>query len=161
MTGERLRGTACALAGGWAGLMAGIGFVAAPALFALLPRPDAGRVAARLFLTDAYAGLALGIVLLLLGRSLGRDAVARGGTRFGAEVALPLAALFCTVAGHFGLQPLLDAARAGEGRASFAVLHGVAAAFFVVKLCVVAALAWRLGRPGPSLRAAGPPSSGS
>ena len=161
MTGERLRRAACALAGGWAGLMAGIGFVAAPALFALLPRGDAGRVAARLFLTDAYIGLALGVVLLLVGRSLGRDASAQGGSRFGAEVALPLAALFCTVAGHFGLQTMLDAARAGEGRASFAVLHGVAATFFIVKLGVVAALAWRLSGPSRAVRAAGPTSSGS
>ncbi len=40
---------------------------------------------------------------------------------------------------------MLAAAGRGEGP-SFAVLHGVASAFFVVKFVAVAALAWRLGR---------------
>ena len=44
-----LRRVAAWLAGAWAGLIAAIGFVVAPMLFATLPRKDAGRVAARLF----------------------------------------------------------------------------------------------------------------
>jgi len=61
-----LRRAACWLAGAWAGLIAGIGFVAAPALFATLPRGEAGRVAARLFSIDATLGVCVGAVLLLL-----------------------------------------------------------------------------------------------
>jgi hypothetical protein len=159
--GHRLRRVACALAGIWTGVMAGIGFIAAPSLFAVLPRADAGRVAGRLFLTDAYLGLAFGVVLLLASRQLAVAGAAHARSRFSAEVVLVLAALFCTVAGHFGLQPMLEAARVGEGRAPFAVLHGAAAAFFVVKVGAVAALAWRLGRPVMPLRAAAPTSSGS
>ena len=141
--------------------MAGLGFVAAPSLFALLSRADAGRVAGRLFVVDAHVGLALGVVLLLIARHLAQADAERGGSRFSIEMILALAALFCTVAGHFGLQPMLEAARAGEGRASFAVLHGAAAVFFLAKLGVVAALAWRLGRPAAAIRAAGTTSSGS
>ncbi len=140
--------------------MAGVGFVAAPALFSLLSAADAGRVAGRLFVVDAYLGLALGVVLLLVARHLAQADAGRGGSRFSTEMILALAALFCTVAGHFGLQPMLEAARAGEGRASFAVLHGAAAVFFLVKLGAVAALAWRLGRPSAAIRAAGTTSSG-
>jgi hypothetical protein len=161
VSGERLRRVACALAGVWAGLMAGIGFVAAPTLFAQLGRADAGRVAGRLFLTDAYLGLAFGAVLLLLARQVAKADAERGGSRFSTEMILALAALFCIVAGHFGPQPMLEAARAGGGGASFAVLHGVASAFFVAKLALVAVLAWRLGRPGGPVRAAAPTSSDS
>jgi hypothetical protein len=155
VSGERWGRLACVLAGVWAGLMAGLGFVAAPALFSLLSRADAGRVAGRLFLVDAYLGLAFGVVVLLIARHLAKADADRGGSRFSTEMILALAALFCTVAGHFGLQPMLEAARAGQGRASFAALHGAAAVFFLVKLAAVASLAWRLGRPGAAVRAAG------
>ena len=46
----------------------------------------------------------------------------------------------------FALLAMLDAARAGQGAVSFAVLHGVSAAFFVVKGLLVAGLAWRFSR---------------
>ena len=161
LSAERWRRAGSLLAAAWVGLMAGLGFVVAPSLFALLSRADAGRVAGRLFAIDAYVGLASGVVLLLIARHLAQGDAERGGSRFSTEMILALTALFCTVAGHFGLQPMLDAARAGEGRASFAVLHGTAAAFFLVKLGVVAALAWRLGRPAAAFRAAGTTSSGS
>jgi len=161
VSGERWRRAAGLLAGAWAGLMAGLGFVAAPLLFALLSRTDAGRVAGRLFAAEANLGLALGVVLLMIVRHLAPSEVERGASRFSTELILVLAALFCTVAGHFGLQPMFEAARAGQGRASFAVLHGVAAAFFLAKLGAVIALAWRLGRPAAAVRAAATTSSGS
>ncbi len=132
------------LAGLWAGSIATIGFVAAPALFAALPRSDAGRVAARLFEIDAYVGIAFGAVLLALG-TRGADEMRRpGSSRFSVELMLVLAALFGIVAGYFAMQPMIETARRGEGGPSFAVLHGVASAFFVLKFVAVAVLAWRL-----------------
>jgi hypothetical protein len=135
------------LAGLWAGAIAAIGFVAAPMLFATLARADAGRVAGRLFEVDAYVGLAAGALLLLLARHGSEEARSAGSSRFSVELTLVLAALFCIVAGHFAVQPMIEAARRGEGAASFAVLHGVASAFFVVKFVAVAVLAWRLTVP--------------
>jgi len=126
--------------------MAGVGFIAAPVLFGALPRADAGRIAGRLFLIDAYLGLALGGVLLLLALRQARAEAGEERFRFSTDVLLALGALFCTVAGHFGLQPVLEAARAGSSAVSFAALHGVASVFFVVKLAAVAALAWRQTR---------------
>jgi hypothetical protein len=41
---------------------------------------------------------------------------------------------------------MIESARRGEGGPSFAVLHGVASAFFLVKFLAVAVLAWRLTR---------------
>ena len=137
------RRAACWLAGAWAGLIAGIGFVAGPALFATLPRGDAGLVAARLFAIDAYLGLALGGVALVLALREARDRN-DGGSRFSVEMMLALAALLCVVVGHFALQPMMEAARAGKSAVLFAVLHGVATAFLLIKFLAVSALAWRL-----------------
>jgi hypothetical protein len=154
---RRLRQLAAWLAGAWCGLIAGIGFVAAPALFATLARAEAGRVAARLFEVDAYLGLALGAVLLVLALRVARDRP-EGGSRFSVEMMLALGALFCVVAGHFALQPMIEAVHAGTSSISFALLHGVASAFFVVKFVVVAILAWRLAASPPGAKAAAPTS---
>jgi hypothetical protein len=140
-----LRRLACWLAGAWAGLIAGIGFVAAPALFATLPRGDAGRVAAQLFSVDATIGVCVGAVLLLLCLQLARVDAADGmSSRFSTEMLLALGAVFAIVAGHYAIQPMMESARRGEGGASFAVLHGVSSAFFVLRFAAVSALAWRL-----------------
>jgi len=140
----RLRRAAAWLAGAWAGLVAGVGFVAAPVLFATLPRADAGRAAARLFEVDATVGVCAGAVLLLLCLQIARRDAERGASRFSTEMMLVLAALFAIVAGHYAIEPMIEAARRGAGGPSFAVLHGVASAFFLVKFLAVAALAWRL-----------------
>ena len=124
------RRAAVCLAGLWAGMIAAIGFVAAPLLFATLPR------------ADAAIGLGVGALLLVLALHDARTRAAAGSSRFSAEMVLVLAALFCIVAGHYAIQPMLASAGRGDGP-SFAFLHGVASAFLVVKLVVVAVLAWR------------------
>jgi hypothetical protein len=126
-------------------------------LFATLARADAGRVAARLFEVDAYLGLALGAVLLVLALRIARDRP-EGRSRFSVEMMLALGALFCIVAGHFAIQPMIEATRAGTASVSFALLHGVASAFFVVKFGAVAALAWRLAARPRGATAAAPTS---
>jgi hypothetical protein len=137
------RRAAAWLAGAWAGLIAAIGFVAAPVLFATLPRGDSGHAAAHLFRADAAIGLGLGALLLVLALQEARWRSESGSSRFSAEMVLVLVALFCIVAGHYGVEPMIGR---GDGP-SFAVLHGVASAFFVVKFAAVAVLAWRLVAP--------------
>jgi uncharacterized membrane protein YidH (DUF202 family) len=132
------------LAGLWTGAMVAIGFVAAPTLFATLPRADAGRVAACLFEIDAYVGLAVAALLLVLAMRTPRALHRAATSRFSVELMLVLAALFCIVAGYFAVQPMIETARRGEGGPSFAVLHGVASAFFLAKVVAAAVLAWRL-----------------
>lgn len=142
---ERLRRLLPAV---WLGLTVSVGVIVAPSLFALLDRPTAGRVAGRLFAVDAQLSLLLAVALGLLERArAARQAEARTGSRFSAELLLVLGALFCTVLGHFGLQPMLEAARAGQGAWSFAALHGVASLLFALKALLVAVLAWRVARP--------------
>ena len=138
-----VRRVAAWLAGVWAGLIAAVGFVAAPVLFSVLPRAEAGHAAAHLFAVEAGLGLAVAALLLLLAFQEARANAEVGGSRFSAEMLLVLAALFCIVAGHYAIQPMLASAGHG-GVPSFALLHGVASAFFVARFIAVAILAWRL-----------------
>ncbi len=139
------------IAGLWAGVLVCIGAMAAPSAFATLAAADAGRFVARLFSQEAYLSLALSIVLFVIERQRSRDAAASGaGSVLSAEMLLLLGTLFCTVAGYFAVQPMMEAARAGHGTVSFATLHAASGGLFVLKGVLVLALAWRL-RP---LRAA-------
>jgi Domain of unknown function (DUF4149) len=136
------------LPGLWLGLLLTVALVATPAAFALLGKADAGRVMARVLASEAYASLAFGALLLALERlSAKRAAEAQGGAQFNAGMGCAAVALFCTVAGYFGVLPLMDQARAGQGPLGFGALHGISAGFFVVKGLAVAVLAWRASAP--------------
>lgn len=152
---ERLRRL---LPGLWAGWLLCVAVLATPAPFALLARADAGRVAARMLAQEAYTSLALGVALLLLERlAARRGAASAQGTHFSAGMVLALGTLFCTVAGYFAVQPMMVAARAGQGALGFGQLHAVSAVFYLVKLALVALLAWRaVLAPAAALRPAAP-----
>lgn len=135
--------TRALLPGVWLGLLLCVATLATPAPFALLPQADAGRVVARMLAQEAYTSLVAGVVLLVLERLAARRAAAAGqGSQFSLGMVLALGAVFCTVAGYFALQPLMAAARLGQGPLSFGQLHAVSAGFYVVKLLCVATLAW-------------------
>jgi Domain of unknown function (DUF4149) len=136
------------LAGSWLGALLTVALIATPAPFATLAVADAGRVAARVLASEAYLSIALGVALVLLERHV----ASRGdGPQLGAGLMLALGAIFCTVAGYFGLQPLMADARAGAGRLSFGQLHAASLVFYGVKVALVAALAWRASAtPAPS-----------
>jgi hypothetical protein len=142
------------LPGLWAGGLLCVALLATPAPFALLAQADAGRVAGRMLAHEAAASLFLGIAMLVLERVAARRSVASGGGQFSVGMALALGALFCTIAGYYAVQPMMAAARAGQGGLSFGQLHAVSAAFFVVKTGLVLALAWRAtaasAKPAPS-----------
>ncbi len=135
------------LAGLWAGALLCIAFIATPAPFATLTSADAGRVVGRIFAQEATLSLALALVMLLIVRAQSRSATGSGaGSVLGTDVLLVLGTIFCTVAGYFALQPMLEVARAGQGAFSFRALHGASMGFFALKALLVLALAWRLGR---------------
>jgi len=128
----------------WAGWLLCVAGLATPAAFATLAQADAGRVAGRMLAQEAYTALVLGVLLLVLERLAARRALSAGqGTQFTTGMALALGALFCTVAGYFALQPMMAAARSGQGSLSFGQLHAVSAAFFALKMLLVLAMAWR------------------
>ena len=135
------------VAGIWAGVLLCVGFNAAPAAFAVLPAVDAGRYVGRLFALDAYASIAFAVVLYVLVRGLARRAAQQGrGSVVSMEVLCVLGALFCTIAGYFALQPMIEAARSGQGSYSFAALHGASMVFFALRTLLVVVLALRLTR---------------
>lgn len=117
----------------WVGAVWAIGFLAAPAAFAVLDdRRLAGELASRLFAATASAGLVAAALILVaaLWRE-GRRALARR------RVQLVLAMAVLVAAGHLGLAPVMETLRAGglePGSAEavrFGRLHGIASALHV------------------------------
>lgn len=136
------------LPGLWAGWLLCVALLATPAVFAQLSGSEAGRLVGRMLAQEAYTSLALGVVMVALERVAARRAALAGtGPQFSLGMVLALGALFCTVAGYFAIQPLMPAAKAGQGAFSFGQLHAASAAFYVVKGLLVLALAWRAARP--------------
>ena len=136
---------AAVAAGLWAGVLLCIAAIATPAAFAVLASADAGRVVARIFMPEAYLSLGVAIVLFAIERQRSRQiAEAGAGSVFSTNLVLLLGTLFCTVAGYFALQPMMAAARAGQGSVSFMTLHAISLGFFALKGLLVLALAWRL-----------------
>lgn len=138
---ERLRRL---LPGVWLGWLLCVALLATPAAFATLPRAEAGRVVAPMLAQEAYTSLAAAVLLLIVERMLDK----RRGRAFGLGFGLVLGTLFCTVAGYFGVQPLMDPARAGQGPLGLGALHAISVGFFAVKLVLVAVLAWRASATG-------------
>jgi hypothetical protein len=142
----------------WAGWLLCVALLATPAAFATLERAVAGRTAGRMLAQEAYTSLALAVGLLILQRLASRQG-AREASRptppLGADVMLTAGALFCTVAGYFAVQPMMAAAREGQGPLTFGQLHAVSSLFYLVKVGLVLALAWR-GTRGP---VSGPPAA--
>lgn len=129
----------------WLGGVVTLALVAAPTLFALLDRSTAGRVAGQMFRIEAHAALAFALVLFVIERArIRRLAQETGTARVSADLLLVAGALFCTVLGYFGLQPMMEAAKAGEPvRLGFGALHGLSTFFFAVKGLLLLALVWR------------------
>lgn len=120
----------------WGGLLLCVALLAAPSAFAVLERTQAGLVVARLFALEANVSMVAALLLILMERRLNTSAL-------GVNLLLPAGALFCTVAGYFALQPLMAAAKTGQGTLSFLTLHAISFGFFGLKTVLVLALAWR------------------
>ena len=128
------------LAALWGGLLLCVAFVAAPSAFAVLERAQAGLVVARLFALEANISMAAALLLILIERRLSQAIL-------GVNLLLPAGALFCTVAGYFALQPMMAAAKMGQGNLSFLALHAISFGFYGLKTVLVLALAWRASKP--------------
>ena len=137
------------LTGLWAGVLLGVGFIGAPAGFAVTFPETAGRVAGRMFLQEAYLSLGLAVLLLMMLRRVWQQTETRRSV-LGADALMLLGIAFCTVLGYFGLQPAMAAAKAGQGGLSFGALHGISMSLYAVKTLLVLVLAWRLNGARPA-----------
>jgi uncharacterized membrane protein len=134
----------------WIGGMWAIGYVAAPTLFAeLADKQLAGALAGRLFEWMAWIGLAAGSYLLVY--RVAREGGAALKTLFFWVVALMLA---LTVAGHFGIQPILQSLKAQAMPHAvmqsvfadrFARWHGVSSILYLIQSGLGLLLVWRSG----------------
>ena len=136
------------LPGLWLGLLLAIALIATPAASNALDKASFGAVARAIFAREAPTSLVLGVLILVIER---RDALARhlatGVTQFSTEMLLAAGALFCTVAGYYGLLPALEQARlGGPTQLTFLQLHALSLAFFGLKGLLVLALAWKAAR---------------
>ena len=136
------------LPGVWFGVLLAIALIATPAASGALDKASFGAVARAIFAREAPASLVFGVLILVIER---RDALARHmateASQFSVEMMLAVGALLCTVAGYYGLQPMMELARSGAATAlTFMQLHAISLAFFGAKGLLVLALAWKATR---------------
>lgn len=126
----------------WSGSLCTICAIVAPALFAVLPdRHLAGQVAGYFFRVEAWLGLALGGIALIL---LSRRAIA-WVMRF--DYGLLFATMLAPLFGEVALRPMMDAARTDGDMSRFGLLHGVSALLFAIACLCSLLLVWRLSAP--------------
>jgi hypothetical protein len=136
------------LPGIWFGVLVAIALIATPAASGALDKASFGTVARAIFAREAPTSFVFGVIILVIER---RDALAlhlaTGVSQFSTEMTLAIAALFCTVAGYYGLEPMMEQARSGAlTPLTFLQLHSISLALFGVKGLLVLTLAWKATR---------------
>lgn len=133
----------------WAGSLWTLGYIAAPAAFAVLESSQAGNLVAVLLTRQAWISIGCAVLLLVLLR-FSRD-LAPASRRFASL--LVLAMLACALVIFVGLQPGMahlrelagaDGVRASPYWTQFAVMHGVSQVFHLVQSLLGAWLILRL-----------------
>jgi hypothetical protein len=124
----------------WAGSLWTVGYLVAPTLFATLSdRVLAGTIAGAMFHAEAMLSLGCALALLVLLKFATPDWAPR---RRRTMLALVAAMVLCTVASHYGLQPMMAELRAAAGPAGvmesaaksrFGMLHGVSSVLYLVQ----------------------------
>jgi hypothetical protein len=122
----------------WVGGLWAIGYLAAPTLFAALSdKALAGMLAGRMFALVAYVGMACGTYLIFFRLSRFGGAALKQAFFW---VALSMLAL--TVAGHFGITPILNAFKEralpmdvmqSAFKDRFAAWHGISSVVYLVQ----------------------------
>ncbi len=139
-----------AISGLWVGSFIVVGFLVVPTLFSTLgDRQVAGLVAANLFKTTAYVGVALSGFLMVMANHL----VRMGIIQFRAIRWILLGLLACTVGAAFIIIPWMNAIREQALFAGIAVqeshnaelfnrLHGISSILFLIQSILGLMLVW-------------------
>jgi hypothetical protein len=123
----------------WAGSLWAVGYLVAPTLFATLERQLAGQIAGTMFHSMALLSLGCGAamgVLLFFGS---RDWTPQ---RRRSVLLIVVAMVMCSVASHFGLQPMMAAAKAAND-GSFGKLHGISSSLYLLQSLLAGWLLWK------------------
>jgi Domain of unknown function (DUF4149) len=144
------------LAALWWGGMSGLSFVAVPTLFARLGAPTAGPVAAHLFALQCWAGLGIGLTLLLVLRRARADAQfpLAGETVDPARLAqmqrvlgtmgFVLAGMLLALVQEFGVAQKIVTARATGG--DLRLWHGLGTLMVLGQWLCAGTVLWRTAR---------------
>ena len=149
-----MRRMACGLAGTilmiWVGSLLSLGAISAPVLFSTLEDKQlAGLLAGKMFGVGAWVGVVAGLYLLIY--SFLRDGAHAFKTWF---FWLVLAMWLLTLAGHFGIQPILQnlknqalplAVMQSVFADRFSQWHGISRILWVIQAVLGVTLVWRLG----------------
>ena len=140
------------ISGLWVGSFITVGFLVVPVLFSSLgDRQVAGMVAANLFKTTAYMGVALSIFLMVMANYL----VRQGCDHYRNTRWILLGMLICTVGAAFIIIPWMNSlrdqalhlglsVRESTNAALFSSLHGISSTIFMIQALLGLALVWRL-----------------
>jgi hypothetical protein len=125
----------------WAGSLWTICAIAAPAAFAVLDRPAAGRLAGTLFQIATWLGAACAL-LLFAAAFVHKPLASRLSPSWlvAATAAAPLLS-------ELVLSPMMATARAANDMSRFGMLHGLAAVLFVAAALGALLLVLRFNRP--------------
>ena len=134
----------------WVGSLLALGAIAAPVLFSALDDKQlAGMLAGKMFVVGAWVGITSGIYLLLY-RLVREGAPALKSLFF--WVALLM--LLLTLAGHFGVQPILQnlknqalplAVMQSVFADRFSQWHGISRILWIIQSVLGVVLVWRSG----------------
>jgi hypothetical protein len=134
----------------WVGSLLTLGAIAAPVLFsALQDKSLAGMLAGKMFAVGAWVGIAVGVFLLIY--RLARDGAAAFKSWF---FWLVLIMLLLTLAGHFGIQPILQnlknqalplAVMQSVFADRFSQWHGISRILWIIQSMLGVVLVWRSG----------------
>lgn len=123
----------------WAGSLWAVGYLVAPTLFATLERQLAGQIAGTMFHSMAMLSLGCGAAMGVLLFTGTRDWTPK---RRRTVLLIVVGMVMCTVVSHFGIQPLMAAAKA-SGDGSFGKLHGISSSIYLVQSLLAAWLLWK------------------
>lgn len=125
----------------WAGSLWTICAIAAPAAFAVLDRPAAGRLAGTLFQIATWLGAACALILFATA-FVHKPLAVRLSPSW-----LVAATASAPLLSELVLSPMMAAARAADDMSRFGMLHGLAAVLFVAAALGALLLVLRFNRP--------------
>ena len=123
----------------WAGSLWAVGYLVAPTLFLSLDRTLAGSIAGLMFHAEAMLSLGCGAAMGLLLFVGTRDWTPQ---RRRSVLLIVVAMVMCTVVSHFGLQPMMAAAKAA-GDSRFGKLHGISSSIYLLQSLLAGWLVWK------------------
>ncbi len=151
MTHPRTQRIFSILSGLWVGSFIAVGFLVVPVLFSSLgDRQVAGMVAASLFKTTAYIGVALSGFLMVMANYL----VRHGNQHYRLIRWILLGMLACTIGAAFIIIPWMNSlrdqalyaglsVRESTNAVLFGRLHGVSSILFMIQSALGLLLVWR------------------